>query len=166
MDKCREAFERNLSQKLRMPYEEVKARMDEYENITGYCYGKNGQNDKDWAIWCEAWQSRQAEVDQLKEAIERQGKLAIQAMNEAHKGSRLELSIAQNIQASLKPELIESERQMNAQLTDENMKLEARIDVACKSINSFFDNQVSTPTPREYANFIAEILEVLRGEHE
>lgn len=109
---------------------------------------------------------KQAEVDQLKEAIERQGKLAIQAMNEAHKGSRLELSIAKDIQASLKPELIESERQMNAELTDENMRLEARIEAACESINSFFDNQVSTPTPREYANFIAEILEALRGEHE
>jgi hypothetical protein len=64
-EKMREAFERNLSQKLKMTYEEVKARMDEYEKITGYRYGKNGQNYKDWAIWCEAWQSRQAEIDEL-----------------------------------------------------------------------------------------------------
>lgn len=86
---------------------------------------------------------KQAEIDQLKEAIERQGKLAIQAMNEAHKGSRLELSIAKDIQASLKPELIESERQMNAQLTDENMKLEARIEAALKHANLNFWNAVT-----------------------
>lgn len=89
----------------------------------------------------EAWQSRQAEVDVLKEAIDRQGKLAIQAMKEAHAGSRLELSIAKDIQASLKPELIESERQMNAQLTDENMKLEARIDLLQKVICLHLDDR-------------------------
>lgn len=101
-------------------------------------------------------QSRQAEVDQLNEAIERQGKLAIQAMNEAHKGSRLELSIAQDIQASLKPELIESERQMNTQLTDENMRLEARIDAALKHANLNFWNAVT----------VGLMVKALRGEHE
>ena len=102
------------------------------------------------------WQSRQAEVDQLKEAMERQGKLAIQAMNEAHKGSRLELSIAKDIQASLKPELIESERQMNTQLTDENMRLEARIDAALKHANLNFWNAVT----------VGLMVKALRGEHE
>ncbi|MCU4320643.1 hypothetical protein KTH44_16115 [Acinetobacter bereziniae] len=67
LEKMREAFERNLAKKLNMTYEEVKARMDEYEKITGYRYGKNGQNYKDWVIWCEAWQSRQVEVDELQE---------------------------------------------------------------------------------------------------
>ena len=86
-------------------------------------------------------QSRQPEVDSLKDAIDRQGKLAIQSIQEAHKASRLELSIAKDIQASLKPELIESERQMNAQLTDENMKLEARIDLLQKVICLHLDDR-------------------------
>lgn len=140
---------------VQMAFEAWQSRQSEFDAITEAILNQT-----------QLLAKKQAEVDQLKEAIERQGKLAIQAMNEAHKGSRLELSIAKDIQASLKPELIESERQMNAELTDENMRLEARIEAACESINSFFDNQVSTPTPREYANFIAEILEALRGEHE
>ena len=107
------------------------------EDINQYYHHNHTEHRLNYAFLMGAWsvwQSRQAEVDQLNEAIERQGKLAIQAMNEAHKGSRLELSIAKDIQASLKPELIESERQMNAQLTDENMKLEARIEEKDKRI--------------------------------
>lgn len=45
-------------------------------------------------------------------------------------------------------------------------KLGERIDLTVKLIDSFFDNQVGTPTQREYCNFIAEIKESLRGEHE
>lgn len=143
LEKMREAFERNLAKKLNMTYEEVKARMDEYEKITGYRYGKNGQNSKDWAIWCEAWQSRQAEVDELS------------SQNQILK------EVAESDTKTI--ERLESVINLNdSELKDKDK----RIDVACKSINSFFDNQVSTPTPREYANFIAEILEALRGEHD
>ena len=123
MDKCREAFEQ-------IP--EIKDSLSENIVFVGNKYTTANDGFYDLVNWLNGgwytWQSRQAEVDQLKEAMERQGKLAIQAMHEAHKGSRLELSIAKDIQASLKPELIESERQMNAQLSDENMKLEAEVD--------------------------------------
>lgn len=115
------------------------------------------------------WQSRQAEIDQLKEAMERQGKLAIQAMNEAHKGSRLELSIAKDIQASLRPELIESERQMNAQLTDENMKLEAEIEEKDKRIETalaLIDTTSYSEIQRRMPDFIDQLKVALRGEHE
>lgn len=45
-------------------------------------------------------------------------------------------------------------------------ELQKRVDVVGESIESFFDNQVGTPTQREYCNFIAEIKQALRGEHE
>lgn len=45
-------------------------------------------------------------------------------------------------------------------------KLQKRVDVVSESIDSFFDNQVRTPTQREYCNFIAEIKQALRGEHD
>ena len=173
MDKCREAFEKTPDIAKRISNgvyfnENLKI----YREIKGSCRGATFVN----GAWC-VWQSRQsefdaiteailnqtqllakkqAEVDQLKEAIERQGKLAIQAMNEAHKGSRLELSIAKDIQASLKPELIESERQMNAELTDENMRLEARIEAALKHANLNFWNAVT----------VGLMVKALRGEHE
>ena len=42
-------------------------------------------------------------------------------------------------------------------------ELQKRVDVVGESIESFFDNQVGTPTQREYCNFIAEIKQTLRG---
>lgn len=45
-------------------------------------------------------------------------------------------------------------------------ELQKRVDVVSESIDSFFDNQVCTPTQREYCNFIAEIKQTLRGEHD
>lgn len=156
IEQMREAFERHQADLTGTDYEELKAHFDNNEQYFGSRYNEGSMYEQDWHIWQACWQSRQAEVDQLNEAIERQGKLAIQAMNEAHKGSRLELSIAQDIQASLKPELIESERQMNAQLTDENMKLEARIEAALKHANLNFWNAVT----------VGLMVKALRGEHE
>lgn len=63
-------------------------------------------------------------------------------------------------------EALLNQTQLLAKQKVEVEEKDKRIEATCKSINSFFDNQVSTPTPREYANFIAEILEALRGEHE
>lgn len=137
-------FEEYIKARYPVDYEHLK---EKYPNVpVGEFYG----DEKD------LWNYRQAEVDQLKEAMERQGKLAIQAMHETHKGSQLELSIAKDIQASLKPELIESERQMNTQLTDENMRLEARIDAALKHANLNFWNAVT----------VGLMVKALRGEHE
>lgn len=87
------------------------------------------------AMYLAGQQSRQAEVDQLKNLLEKDE----HAHNLYYENANLQT------------------------LVEEKDK---RIEEACESINSFFDNQVSTPTPREYANFIAEILETLRGEHE
>ncbi|MDV8155221.1 hypothetical protein [Acinetobacter bereziniae] len=161
MDKCREAFERHQADLTGTDYEVLKAHFDINEQHFGSRYNEGSLYERDWGIWEACWQSRQAEVDQLKEAMERQGKLAILAMNEAHKGSRLELSIAKDIQASLKPELIESERQMNAQLTDENMKLEARIEEKDKRIAHLVKRL------NELVGLAVDDLEeTLRGEHE
>lgn len=37
-----------------------------------------------------------------------------------------------------------------------------KIDKAKKEINDFFDNQTMTPSPREYANKLADLLEILK----
>lgn len=65
--------------------------------------------------------------------------------------------------------LLESERNIASgcdSWRDSHRLLDQKIESACKSIDSFFDNQVGTPTQREYCNFIAEIKQDLRGEHE
>ncbi|OTG95078.1 hypothetical protein B9T24_10015 [Acinetobacter sp. ANC 4654] len=43
------------------------------------------------------------------------------------------------------------------------LTLKKQMDAVCESIDSFFDNQVGTPTQREYCNFIVEIKQALRG---
>lgn len=37
-----------------------------------------------------------------------------------------------------------------------------KIDAARKEVNNFFDNQTITPSPREYANKLADVLELLK----
>lgn len=141
MDKCREAFEQipEIAERIKRSKMEYNSEHDFFHAPE---WDSQSCSDQDFVNnFRKGWQSRQPEVDSLKDAIDRQGKLAIQSIQEAHKASRLELSIAKDIQASLKPELIESERQMNAQLTDENMKLEARIDLLQKVICLHLDDR-------------------------
>ena len=77
-------------------------------------------------------QSRQAEIDKLTKALEIKSKF----LEEADTTNKF----------------------LNAQLDGKDK----RIEEVVKSIDSFFDNQVGTPTQREYANFIAELLGILR----
>lgn len=37
-----------------------------------------------------------------------------------------------------------------------------KLDAVRKEINDFFDNQTMTPTAREYANKLADVLEILK----
>ena len=53
----------------------------------------------------------------------------------------------------------------NMDIREKNTEFLKRIENTCKSIDSFFDDQVGTPSQREYCNFIAEIKQALRGEH-
>ena len=45
-------------------------------------------------------------------------------------------------------------------------QLENKLKEIGTSIDAFFDEQVDTPTSREYSNFIADLGKALRGEHE
>jgi len=71
---------------------------------------------------------KNAEIDEHKRALKRQGEVALAALQDAHKTSRLELSIAQDIRASLNPDLLDSERQMNEILTNANLRLESTLE--------------------------------------
>lgn len=50
--------------------------------------------------------------------------------------------------------------------TNKTVRANKRIKKAIKRIDKFFDDQVGTPTQREYANFIADIQCYLRGKNE
>ncbi|MFW1826431.1 hypothetical protein [Acinetobacter sp. ULE_I092] len=122
------------------------------------------------AMYLAGQQSQQAEVDQLNKVLDERTKEWLEAIKlgtyfqEAAKPLKDEVDFLK-AQLGIKRDQVkgfESEIKKAWQAVDEKDK---QIDVACKSINSFFDNQVSTPTPREYANFIAEILETLRGDN-
>ncbi len=105
-------------------------------------------------IWNNGAQSRQAEVDKLKALL-----------NSALKSGQEVASIAQQMKQESSPDVINSEREMNAILTDENAKLhierdalQKRIDEACKilSTQTFAHYQASFHTYRA--------LLILKGE--
>lgn len=54
-------------------------------------------------------------------------------------------------------------REENKGLVGKVSEQKKRVEETCKSIDSFFDDQVGTPTQREYCNFISEIKQDLRG---
>lgn len=54
-------------------------------------------------------------------------------------------------------------REENKGLVGKVSEQQKRIEETCKSIDSFFDDQVGKPTQREYCNFISEIKQDLRG---
>lgn len=92
---------------------------------------------------CLAWQAQQAKVDvqasritELEEAIDRQGKVAKQAIRNSEETGMKALKIAQDIRSELKPELLESEREMNSILTNENLRLEGLVDEQQKRIDA------------------------------
>ena len=60
-------------------------------------------------------------------------------------------------------EALEIKEKLNKALRIADAEKSKRIDAVCESIDSFFDDQVGTPTQREYCNFIAEIKQALRG---
>lgn len=145
MDKCREAFEQ-------LP--EIKDSLSENIVFIGNKYTTTNEGFCDLVNWLNGgwytWQSRQAEVDELQSQINEMAEVGLSLESELNK----------------KDEHAHNLYYENANLQTLVEEKDKRIEEACESINSFFDNQVSTPTPREYANFIAEILETLRGEHE
>ncbi|MEB3790126.1 hypothetical protein MSG93_01425 [Acinetobacter sp. IK40] len=92
-------------------------------------------NEK-WEVYANAWQHRQTEVDELKSTIEKQKKLSLKAIENAKAGSCLELQLAQKLHAESSPDSLESERDMNSLLTNENLLLESRVDVLQKRVDA------------------------------
>jgi hypothetical protein len=84
----------------------------------------------------EQWQHQQSKVDELKSTIEKQKKLSLKAIENAKAGSSLELQLAQKLHAESSPDSLESERAMNAQLTNENLLLESKVDELQKRVDA------------------------------
>lgn len=80
------------------------------------CVGINSS----WLIWREL----QAKITELEGQLQKQAKLSLAAIDNAQSASRTELAIAERLKAESSPEMLESEREMNAQLTAENMHLD------------------------------------------
>lgn len=112
MDKCREEFEK-FARWYALP-------LDKSED--GVYLALETQSA--WTA-CQSWQ---AKVEKLEQALEKQEKLALRAINEAKNGSLLELRVAEKLKSESSPESLESERAMNAQLTEENLRLEAQLE--------------------------------------
>ena len=83
----------------------------------------------------KAWNYRQIEVNELKSIIEKQKKLSLKAIENAKAGSSIELQLAQKLYIESSPDSLKSERSMNAQLTNENLLLEAKLDNLQKQLN-------------------------------
>lgn len=82
------------------------------------------------------YQHQQSKVDELKSTIEKQKKLSLKAIENAKAGSSLELQLAQKLHAESSPDSLESERAMNAQLTNENLSLESKVDELQKRVDA------------------------------
>ena len=67
-------------------------------------------------------------IAELELSLQKQAKAALQGMDSAKRVSSKMLNDAKQIQSSLKPELLDSERQANAVLTEENGKLHQQIE--------------------------------------
>lgn len=67
------------------------------------------------------------EIRRLNEALKRQGAAALQGMTAAKAISSHQLETARRLHAESSPDALESERQMNAQLTEENGRLRAEL---------------------------------------
>lgn len=124
--------------------------MSEKEQFVKICcdfYNKHSESDKQWFArnydQCDEaheknntcmfrWQfpllvlrTKQSEINQLKAELKRTKALAEKALDVSQRSSHTEMCIAQELNASSNPEMLESERQMNALLTNENLRLEA-----------------------------------------
>lgn len=98
----------------------------------------------------DLWNFKQGEIDNLNEMNKRY----IRKMQEQ-----------QDQIAELKTQLNNME-QCYIEMKKLVENLQKPIEEVCLSINLFFDVQVRTPSPREYCNFIAEIGQTLRGDHD
>ena len=73
-----------------------------------------------------------AEIANLREAMEKQAKIGVAAMNNAIKLSDAELASAQRLRRESSPEALESERAANSTLTEELEKAQAEIEGAIR----------------------------------
>lgn len=113
------------------------------EKREGYCLGS-----------ADAWQEQQKRIDELEITVEKQKNLSIKAIDNAKAGSSLELQLAQKLHAESQPDLIESERAMNAQLTNENLLLESKVSELQARVDT------ATNVYEKYRNGCCDIYDV------
>ena len=73
-------------------------------------------------------QPHKQRIEALELALQKQAKAALHGMDAAKASGTAMIKAATEMQSQLKPELIESERQANAVLTEENEKLQQQIE--------------------------------------
>jgi len=82
---------------------------------------------------------QQKEIDSLKEQLQRVKSSAITGMNAAKEISSAQLREAHKLFAQCGPEALESERAMNAILTEENVNLHDQLSTLKRTYNQLFD---------------------------
>ncbi|MFC3902535.1 hypothetical protein SAMN05421749_103291 [Acinetobacter marinus] len=78
MTEAREAFGKYQAKMCQVSYEELKARYDEFERISGERYLSETMK-KQWSSWLASWQVQQKRIDVLQERLSH----ALDAVDEA-----------------------------------------------------------------------------------
>lgn len=76
-------------------------------------------------------------IAELELALQKQAKAALLGMDAAKANADAMLKAATEIQSQLKPELLDSERQANAALTEENENLQQQIEQLREALQGF-----------------------------
>lgn len=79
--------------------------------------------------------AKDARIAELELALQKQAKAALHGMDAAKASATAMLKVATETQSQLNPELLNSERQANARLTEENEKLQKQIEQLREALN-------------------------------
>ena len=101
-------------------------------------------------------------IAELELALQKQAKAALHGMDAAKASGTAMIKAATEMQSQLKPELIESERQANAVLTQENEKLHQQIEQLREALSLLLDCAIhgyDMPEDHSYAIISRNALE-------
>lgn len=89
---------------------------------------ETGKISAEYHLYKRELDAAKARIAELELALQKQAKAALHGMDAAKASGTAMIKAATEMQSQLKPELIESERQANAVLTQENEKLHQQIE--------------------------------------
>lgn len=151
VDKCREAFEGNRFWigifRTDVDFKGELGEFGLYEAVkSGVSAPYLSEFNNKWVIWCKAWQSRQAEMDELQANLDRADEIATRENNRANKLQEDNTSTT----ILLGKTIVKKEA------------LEASIEESLKLIKAWSDQSYRDDAEQ----LIVDIEEALRGEHE